>query len=246
MKRLALVFALVFLAPVGVSSAMIERDGRTWMTARRDPTGLAPDPAATPEAVVQVYAARAFGWRGAFSVHTWIVVKPTGAPAFTRYEVMGWGVQNGAPAIRVNRMGPDNYWFGSRPAVLLDRRGPEVDALIDRITAAIDAYPYPDLYRTWPGPNSNTFIAHIARSVPELGLEMPANAIGKDYLPGGALLARSPSGTGVQVSMLGVAGLTLGLNEGLEINLLGLNFGIDVDDLALKLPGLGRVGLNSD
>lgn len=246
MKRLALVFALVFLAPVGVSSAMIERDGRTWMTARRDPTGLAPDPAATPEAVVQIYAARAFGWRGAFSVHTWIAVKPTGAPAFTRYEVMGWGVQNGAPAIRVNRMGPDNYWFGSRPTVLLDRRGPEVDALIDRITAAIQAYPYPDLYRTWPGPNSNTFIAHIARSVPELGLEMPGNAIGKDYLPGGALLARSPSGTGVQVSMLGVAGLTLGLNEGLEINLLGLNFGIDVDDLALKLPGLGRVGLNSD
>lgn len=246
MKRLALVFALVFLAPVGVSSAMIERDGRTWMTARRDPTGLAPDPATTPEAVVQIYAARAFGWRGAFSVHTWIAVKPTGAPAFTRYEVMGWGVQNGAPAIRVNRMGPDNYWFGSRPTVLLDRRGPEVDALIDRITAAIQAYPYPDLYRTWPGPNSNTFIAHIARSVPELGLEMPGNAIGKDYLPGGALLARSPSGTGVQVSMLGVAGLTLGLNEGLEINLLGLNFGIDVDDLALKLPGLGRVGLNSD
>ena len=53
-------------------------------------------------------------WRGLFSVHTWIAVKPTGAPRFTRYEVLGFGVANGAPALRIDRMGPDNYWFGAR------------------------------------------------------------------------------------------------------------------------------------
>lgn len=244
MRRILLGFVLLFLAPVGVSSAILERDGSTWQTARRDATGLAPDPAATPEAVIQVYAARAFNWRGIFSVHTWIVVKPARASAYTRYEVMGWGVQHGAQAIRVNRMGPDNYWFGSYPVVLLDRRGEAAEALVPRIQAAVDAYPYKDVYRTWPGPNSNTFIAHIGRSVPALGLEMPGNAVGKDYLPGGALLAAAPSGSGYQVSLLGVAGVMLALNEGIELNLLGLSFGIDFDDLALKLPGLGRIGVS--
>jgi hypothetical protein len=245
MKRLLIAFVVLFLAPVGVSFAVTERDPTvTWQTARRDATGLAPDPATTPEAVIQVYAARAFNWRGTFSVHTWIVVKPARAPAYTRYEVMGFGVQHGAPAIRVNRMGPDNYWFGNFPTVLLERRGPEAEALIPRIKAAVDAYPHKDVYRTWPGPNSNTFIAHIGRSVPELGLQMPGNAIGKDFLPDGAFFAAAPSGSGYQLSLLGLAGILLALDEGIEVNLLGLSFGIDFDDLALKLPALGKLGLS--
>jgi hypothetical protein len=242
MRKLLIGFLVLFLAPVGVSFAVTEREpAGTWQTARRDATGLAPDPATTPEAVIQVYSARAFAWRGIFSVHTWIVVKPAGAAEYTRFEVMGFGVQHGIPAVRVNRMGPDNYWFGSFPTVLLERRGPEAEALIPRIRAAIDAYPHKDLYRTWPGPNSNTFIAHIARSVPELGLEMPGNAIGKDFLADGALFATAPSGSGFQFSLLGLAGLMLALDEGIEINLLGLTFGIDFDDVAVKLPALGRI-----
>src|SRR3546814_6704357 len=47
---------------------------RTWYTASRASAGIVPPAAATPEAVVQVYAARAFDWRGAFAVHTWIAV----------------------------------------------------------------------------------------------------------------------------------------------------------------------------
>jgi hypothetical protein len=46
---------------------------------------------------------------------------------------------------------------------------------------AID--PYPNTYRPWPGPNSNTFLAHIARQVPELVIQLPSNAVGKDHLP---------------------------------------------------------------
>jgi hypothetical protein len=245
MKRFLIAFVALFLAPVGVSFAVTERDPTvTWQTARRDATGLAPDPAVTPEAVIQVYAARAFAWRGIFSVHTWIAVKPAGAAEYTRYEVVGFGVQTGVPAIRVNRMGPDNYWFGSFPTVLLDRRGPEAEALIPKIKAAVDAYPHKDIYRTWPGPNSNTFIAHIGRSVPELGLQMPGNAVGKDFLPDGVFFAAAPSGSGLQFSLLGLAGLMLALDEGIEINLLGLSFGIDFDDVAVKLPALGRLGLS--
>jgi len=235
-------FALLFL-PILVSACMFGREGGIpWYEARRDPTGFAPDPATTPEAVIQVYAARAVAWRGAFAVHTWIVVKPAGAARFTRYEVLGFGVAGGAAAVRVDRTGPDNYWFGAQPVILLDRRGPNVDALIDKVRAAVATYPYPHEYRMWPGPNSNSFTAYVARAVPELGLALPANAIGKDYLPGGALFGAAPSGTGYQFSLLGMAGLLVALHEGFEVNLLGLNFGIDFRSPALKLPGIGRLG----
>jgi hypothetical protein len=78
--------------------------------------------------------------------------------------------------------------------------------------------------------------------VPELGLELPPTAIGKDYLNNGSLFGRTPSGTGYQVSLLGLLGLSVGQKEGLEINLLGLTFGVDPLDLAVKLPGIGRLG----
>jgi Protein of unknown function (DUF3750) len=214
-----------------------------WSEARWDSAGLAPDPAATPEPVVQVYAARTWGWKGIFAVHTWIVMKREGAARYDRYEVVGWGVRHGRPAVRNNMRAIDGYWAGNPPRIVVDRRGPEVGALIERIEAAIATYPYPDQYRSWPGPNSNTFIAHIARSVPELGLELPPTAIGKDFLANGNLFAPTPSGTGYQMSLLGLLGLSLGRDEGLEVNLLGLTLGIDPLDVAIKLPGVGRIGL---
>ena len=142
----------LFVLPVLVSGCLADgRGGVPWYEARRDPTGLAPDTATTQEAVVQVYAARAVSWRGVFSVHTWITVKPTGAERYTRYEVLGFGVANGAPAVRVDRTGPDNYWFGAKPQIIFDRRGPGVDAMIEDIRAAVGRYPYPHEYRAWPG-----------------------------------------------------------------------------------------------
>ena len=243
----SLVFVLLFLllaVPVVVSACMPDpRGGVPWYQARRDPSGIAPDPATTNEAVIQIYAAPAVSWRGVFSVHTWIAVKPSGAPRYTRYEVVGFGVANGAPSVRIDRMGPDNFWFGARPELLLDRRGPDADAIIDKIRAAVASYPYPHAYRAWPGPNSNTFTAHVARQVPELGLGLPANAIGKDFLPDGALVARAPSGTGVQMSLYGIAGILVAATEGVELNVLGLSIGIDAAAPGLKLPAIGRLGL---
>jgi len=235
---------LVLLLPVIVSACMLSRDGSIpWYKASREPTGMAPDPATTREAVIQVYAARAVAWRGVVAVHTWFAVKPTGAPKYTRYEVVGFGVAEGAPSVRVDRTGPDNYWFGDKPQLLLDRRGAGVDALIDKVRAAIAAYPYPHEYRAWPGPNSNTFTAYVARAVPELHLALPSIAIGKDYLPDGALIAEAPSGTGWQLSLWGVVGILAARAEGIELNLLGLNLGVDVARPALLLPGIGRVGM---
>ena len=239
-----LLVLVLFGLPLLVSACMAGRwDGVPWYEARRDPTGLAPDPIKTHEAVVQVYAVRAVSWRGAFAVHTWIAVKPTDADCFTRYEVLGFGVADGAPAVRVDRMGPDNYWFGAKPSLILDRRGPGVDELIAQIRDAVARYPYPHDYRAWPGPNSNTFTAFVARQVPALQLELPSNAIGKDYLPDGAVFAAAPSATGYQLSLFGVLGLMVARDEGVELNLLGFDIGFAFRSPALKLPGIGRVGI---
>ena len=243
MKVFLVALASVFLLPIAFAAGQQDRvEGVPWYAARRDASGLAPDPKTTQEAVIQAYAARAVGWRRALAVHTWIVVKPSGAERYSRYEVMGWGVGQGAPAVRLDRTGPDNYWFGAQPELLLDLRGPGVDALIERVKAAVAAYPYPNSYLTWPGPNSNTFTAFVAREVPELGLSLPPTAIGKDYLAGGALIGTAPSGTGLQLSLLGVAGVTLAKNEGIEINFLGLTIGISAFPFAIKLPGIGSLG----
>jgi hypothetical protein len=240
---LGLLIALV-TAPVLWSVSMGSANPfRHWSEARWDSAGLAPDPATTSDAVVQVYAARAWGWKGIFAVHTWLIMKREGAVRYDRYEVVGWGVRHGRPAVRRDMRAIDGYWAGNLPHIVVDRRGPEVEALIERIETAIETYPYPNQYRSWPGPNSNTFIAHIARSVPELALELPPTAIGKDYLANGSVFASTPSGTGYQMSLLGLLGLSLGRDEGLELNLLGMTLGIDPVDVAIKLPAVGRIGL---
>jgi len=241
-RRAAAALGLLLALPALGGCAVLERARGDWWQLERGPSGQAPDPATTREAVVQVYAARTVGWRGVFAVHTWIAVKPRGAPAFTRYEVFGWGVDRGAPAVRVNRTGPDNHWFGARPTRLVDLRGPRVDALVAKVEAAVAAYPYPASYRTWPGPNSNTFTAWVGRAVPELGLALPPTAIGKDWLPHGDVVGPAPSGTGVQLSLFGLAGVLVSWDEGLELNLFSLVFGVDVKRPALKLPLVGRLG----
>lgn len=212
-----------------------------WSTASREPMGLAPDPALTPEPVVQVYAARTWGARGAFAVHTWIAVKPQNARAWAVYEVIGWKLRWTDSALSVSARAPDARWYGNAPELLAELRGEEAGALIERIDRAARAYPYATEYTMWPGPNSNTFTAHVLRAVPELKAELPPTAIGKDYL-GDRVLATAPSGSGFQVSLFGILALTASKVEGLELSVLGLTFGIDPFDPALKLPLVGRIG----
>jgi hypothetical protein len=51
--RLTLSLLVVLVLPLLASACVFGRDnGVPWYEARRDPTGLAPDPATTPEAVI--------------------------------------------------------------------------------------------------------------------------------------------------------------------------------------------------
>ncbi|MFK7891138.1 MAG: DUF3750 domain-containing protein [Granulosicoccus sp.] len=243
-KITLIVFGLFFL-PVGcmVVAHYGDNDGGFRGNAYYGSTQQAPS-ANSDEAVIQVYAARAARWRGAFGVHTWIAVKRTDERQYTRLEVIGYRAYWGGNPVRVRRGAPDDMWFGNYPTLLREIRGDsQVDALIDTLLTAAENYPYDETYHVWPGPNSNTFIAYLARHVTQLRLELPSTAIGKDYLPKGAIFGSTPSGRGVQISLRGYAGILAGLEEGLEINLLGLTAGIDLWPPAVKLPGIGRMGM---
>jgi len=244
-RRLLLLAAGLFLllagGPIWVllsGQASLQGD---WSTATRQAAGIAPDPKKTRGAIVQVYAARVFSWRGILAVHTWIAVKPTDAPAWTTYQVIGWSVMRGGKAVAIRQEAPDRYWFGNRPEIVADLRGEGVDDIIRRIDRAARSYPYNEEYTVWPGPNSNSFTAWIGREVPGLDLDLPPTAIGKDWLGATTFAAATPSGTGFQLSLYGLFGVIVAVEEGLELNLGGLTLGIDPLDLALKLPGVGRL-----
>jgi hypothetical protein len=229
-----LLLPILFVAVMVIGRTVIAQD---WRTASREPVGLAPAASATPAAVVQVYAARTVGARGAFGVHTWVATKAPGASDYTVYEVIGWRRYSGNVVV-IHRRAPDARWFGSEPELLADVRGAEAERLIPRIDAAARSYPWAGEYHVWPGPNSNTFTAWIARSVPELEVDFPATAIGKDYSE--SIFGAAPSGSGGQFTLGGLFALTASGVEGLEVNLLGLSFGLGKS--GLKLPLIGRIG----
>jgi hypothetical protein len=218
-------------------------DWRDWQSANHDSSYQAPLAADYDGAVIQIYSARTYSWRGHFAAHTWVATKAAGADHYLTHQVIGFRENRGLD-VRVSQPDlPDRNWYGSRPDLLVDVRGEPAARLLPAVLAAVQSYPYPDSYTTWPGPNSNTFTAHVGRQVPELGLVLPVTAIGKDYLPGGALVAGTPSGTGYQFSLFGTLGVMAAHNEGLEVNVLGLVLGVDVWRPALKIPGIGRVGM---
>lgn len=172
MRKLLSLFILIILAGCAA------KDHRT---ASRESAGIAPNPASNREAVLQVYGASTWGWRGWFAIHTWVATKPANADSYTVYEVIGWRQRRGLPVIRIEKDLPDRHWYGERPRLLKEFRGNGADKLIVAVDKAAKAYPWPDTYKAFPGPNSNTFTAWIAKQVPELGLDLPFSAIGSGY-----------------------------------------------------------------
>lgn len=233
--------ACIFLLPLAVSAGLFAVDNRpgSWHQADWSSTGLLPPAAHHRDARILMFAGRTGRWKGIVAVHTWLVIKPENGAAWRRYDVVGWG-----NPVRMNGWDPDGRWYGNTPQVLLDLRGAEAARLLPKVEAAVAAYPYGQRgdYRAWPGPNSNTFTASILRAVPELGIVLPSNAIGRDFRAG-PTAGLTASGTGVEVNLHGLVGFKIAWVEGLEVNLLGLVAGLDLRDPAIKLPAFGRIAL---
>jgi hypothetical protein len=123
--------------------------------------------------------------------------------------------------------------------------GVEAQHMIPLIRQAVRHYAYPNIgdYRAWPGPNSNTFVAAIIAAVPGMRAALPPTALGKDFPFDRRWVGWTPSRTGIRVNLGGYLGLSIGWVEGVEINVLSAVAGIDLRRPALKLPGLGRLGV---
>ena len=160
-------------------STLLGACSHDWRTASRESAQIAP-PANEGQAVIQVYAAAVWGWRGWFADHTWFATKEKNADQYTVLEVIGWRARRGLPVVRIAKDIPDRHWFGQRPRLLLDIRGQRAEHLIPKIHQAAANYPYPDQYAML-GPNSNTFTAWIAQQVSTLNLSLSMRAIGKNF-----------------------------------------------------------------
>jgi hypothetical protein len=240
-KVLTAILAL-FIFPLAVHAALHagKNHPASYREADWSSVGMLPAASAELEARLLVFTGRTGRWKGIFAVHSWVVFKSENAPGWSRYDVLGWG-----KPVRNNGWAPDGRWFGDTPRVLVDVRGPAAAVVIPKVKAAIEAYSYNDYgdYRIWPGPNSNTFTATVLRAVPELQATLPPNAVGKDFRDR-PYLGLTDSGTGIEASLWGIAGLKIAWVEGVELNFLGLVAGLDLRHPAVKLPGFGRIGID--
>jgi hypothetical protein len=236
------IFAL-FLAPILARAALyaVGNDARSWRDADWSSTGILPQAMDDKPARVIVFTGTAGAWKGVFAVHSWIVLKHANAKAWTRYDVVGWG-----NPVRRDNWPPDGRWFGNMPVAIADVSGADAEKLIPKVEATVQAYRFNQAgdYRVWPGPNSNSFTATILRAVPELGVALPPNAVGRDFRDR-FYVGLTDSGTGAELNLWGLAGIKLGWAEGIEVNLLGLVAGLDLRHPGLKLPGFGRIGVES-
>jgi hypothetical protein len=243
--RYIIVIALAFIAPLLIQGCVSGARGwaSNYSTANWSSAGLLPDAASVKEPVVQVWSARTGRWKGIVATHSWIVLKPEGASRWERWDVVGWG-----SPVRRNNYAADARWYSNEPEILLELRGADAAAAIPLLEAAIRSYPFraSGTYKVWPGPNSNTFVAHVLVAEPALAGRLPPTAIGKDFRSDGSILGLSDSGTGVQLSLNGLLGFTMAWVEGLEFNFFGLVLGLDIRRPALKLPAIGRVGMKQD
>ncbi len=240
--RLVIFIGVVFILPTLATVAWWSLQDRpvTWREAQWGSADVLEPAGANREAAVYVMAARTGGMKGAFSLHCWIVLKRPGASEYERYDKVGWG-----SPIRKNGYPADAYWYSNTPEIVHQLHGAEAEAVLDDIDAAIADYPFSKAgdYHIWPGPNSNSFVAHVVRSVPQMGARMPSNAVGRDYAPGAASFDWDPQRHDFKATLGGLLGVAAGAGSGIELQFLGLVAGMDFARPALLIPAYGRLDL---
>jgi hypothetical protein len=171
------------------------------------------------------------------AVHYWFTAFDPRVGAWQRWEVWqhrdaggtSWG------HVHLDLMRPDRPVGGGPCCVEAEWRGRAAQRLC-AVLRLSPRYRYRNLYRYWPGPNSNTYVAWVLR---EAGIcfDLDPRAIGKDYVDFGRF-RQSARGRDIQWETP-VAGLKLQRGGGAELHFLGLTVGWSAPPLCLKTP-LGR------
>ncbi len=177
-----------------------------------------------------------------FGVHTWIAVKRSGAPEFTVHEVIGYRLRRDGTTV-VSRVRAARQPLVRRRARLAQRCSRPRRRCTDRshrnsryrtihTTAPIASGPAPT--RTPSPPSSFAMFRSCASTCRRLRSARIISASSR-----WRSLRAAPA---VNSTFFGLAGVAAGWEEGVELNLLGLTFGVDPVSLSIKLPLLGRIG----
>ena len=242
LKPLLIAILALYLLPTFASAgwwALQDRPAR-WSEANWGSAGILPQPEASEDAAIYIFSAATGGLKGAVASHSWIVTKAKGAKTYIRYDKVGWG-----SPIRRNHRSADAFWYSNRPQLVRAVTGSQAELLIPKIEGAIAAYPYaePGGYTIWPGPNSNTFVAFVLRTVPDIDAVLPPHAVGRDYLPDGEFLHIDDDWRDIHLTIRGLIGVSAGWRSGVEVHFLGLVAGLDLARPGIKIPAFGRLGV---
>jgi Protein of unknown function (DUF3750) len=206
------------------------------------PQGITVPSVPLPTCVVQLRYATLPHFLRAIAVHYWFVVGDPAARQWHRWEV--WQTKDAGGQslghVHCDLRHPDDGVGGGAYRLAAEWSDSAAQAIYAVLAQAQD-YPYRDLYRAWPGPNSNTFVAWVLR---EAGLHhaLDPRAIGKDYVGLlGMQLSSRPAGAQVETPLLGVR---VCLRDGVEVHLLGLTCGLRWSPLEVYTP-FGRLGLKT-
>lgn len=238
--RLALAILVLFILPslAAIGWWMSQPHDDNWRVANWSSSGVLPAKPSVDETAIYVLAARTGGMKGALSLHSWLVLKKPGAVSYDRYDVVGWGTP-----VRKNAYDYDGRWYSNTPVIVGEIHGEQAAVLIPQIEKTIQDYPYakPGNYVLWPGPNSNSFVAHVLRANPQTGIILPANAVGRDFPTEGRLVSVDDDWKNLRLTLFGYVGVAAGARSGFEIQFMGLVAGFDVLHPGLKVPGFGTV-----
>ena len=209
---------------------------RDWRTAGRPESyGQAPVATMHAEAIVQVYASRTFGWRGAFADPPWLAAKPA-APIANALRSHGLEPARGRRRSSSRRRAPDAEWYGSTPRVIRDVRGADDEDCHRRAARRRGVVRLCRHLPRSPGPNSKPSSRIWPRDSRAPAPE-PAVDRHRQGLPAGRTLPRRAKRHRMQLSWR--AGRAAG-DEGFELNVLGLVTGVDLRDPALRSPASAR------
>ncbi|MCC2672589.1 MAG: hypothetical protein K0Q72_5061, partial [Armatimonadetes bacterium] len=177
----------------------------------------------------------------AIALHHWFVVIEPETGSTTRWEVwqnrdaggQSWG------HLHRNLMHADRPVGGGPSFTVATWTGDDARRL-QAVLEQPDEYPFREVYRYWPGPNSNTYAAWVLARAGLLH-DFDPRGIGKDFVaPYGFGLSRCAGSTCLSSPLIGAR---WGRHVGLELHLLGLTLGIGHRPLRLKTPlGLLRLG----
>lgn len=131
-------------------------------------------------------------------VHTWVVIVNNGK--YERYDVWGWKNRGGNASFGYLSLNLYEPWVGVRvfPSkianpkalrfrvkILYHEVGKEnslANQMVNFLKNDIEKYPYKDVYRILPGPNSNTFTQWFISKFPTLKFKLPCLALGKNFI----------------------------------------------------------------